>query len=369
MARTSDVATFSSEKHAETVSKMRERREAVHAAGEDVYRRTGKLHENVDIHGKKRVSRNSMTKNADGTFTLKNGVALPILSQFDGTGSMGGNVEKAFNAIPVFDTMLGSVRTRYNTQIATGVMQDVVDRHPVFQMSQFESDNRFAEQMRYLVPDKGGGDSTEDYDLGLAYLMGGVETDIFNFYGLKGYAFLVADEIGRGNVTASSAKEHLGLNMQNMSTKDICTKIVERWHQFYIHVGGRDDRATDWWSDRLGANRIVVVPDPDFLAEVQAGLIYVTETLQPDERGFINFITVGGANRRISPSEASKVWKWLQSVQTLFGAQAKLPNFNSIPMPGSIFADYRDRLPSGVTSTSITKPETGLAKKFDWSNF
>ena len=50
--------------------------------------------------------------------------------------------------------------------------------------------------MGLLVPERGGGDATEDYQLGLfavAYL---TKTSIVR-YGLKGYYFIVGDERGR----------------------------------------------------------------------------------------------------------------------------------------------------------------------------
>jgi hypothetical protein len=386
MARVTDVATFNSKAFEETVSTMRARREAVHDKGETIYRTTGRLDPNVDVKGKQRVSRNSMVPGTEaGTFVLPNGIALPILSQFDGTGSMAENVEKAFEAIPVLDTMLSGIRTRYNTQIASAVVQDVGDGHPVFQMSQFESDNRIAEQMRLLVPDRSGGDAPEDYDLGLAYLLLATRMDIFDFYGLRGYTFIVGDQIGRGQVRPGAVKDHLGHTLQSsMETRDICRQLLQKWHLFYIQVGSgggaTHNSATTWWQDKLGSNRVVLVPNPDLLAEVQAGLIYVTETEQPTPEGFEAFITSNGENKRVSAREAREVWKWLTSAGVPFGLQAKLPGFNAIPKPGDIFANYRHAWPIGhpkageqpVVSETDDAPTTILPatkKPIDWSKF
>ena len=391
MARVSDTATFNTKTYRDTVATMRARRERVHDAGERVYRETGRLDPNVDIHGNRRLSRNSMVRDGDH-FILKNGIALPIFSGFDGTGSMGGNVAKAFEAIPVIDTMLAGIRHRYNTQIASAVVQDVVDTHPVFQMSQFESDIRIAEQIRLLVPDHGGGDETEDYDLCPTFLWLATQTDISDFYGLKGYAMIVGDQIGRGTVTAEGVKEYLGHTLQtrSMATKAICQALLPKWHIFYVHVGsgggGSRDFATDWWTDKLGQGRGLIVPDPDLLAEVQAGLIYTTETLDPTESGMIEFLLSGGANKRITEREAREVWKWIKDAGIPFGAQAKLPGYNEIPKPGDVFAHLRHAWPEGHprASENVTPTETGegevaalpaetptkkTGKPIDWNKF
>ncbi|MCL4384214.1 hypothetical protein M1116_02080 [Patescibacteria group bacterium] len=350
MGRKGDTSTFNSAKYDETVRRMREARESVHDKGERIFRETGKLDPNADIKGKRRVSHNSMERDGE-RFVLKNGIALPIVGAFDGTGSMGSLVGKAFEAIPAMDKMFDVLRRRYNTQVASAVWQDVCDPHPVVQMTQFESDVRIAEQIRLLVPDHGGGDATEDYDLGLAYLMVGVDTDIFPFYGLKGYVSIVADEIGRGEVTQADVQEHLGQEWQKrMTTKAICAQLLTQWHIFYVQVaygGELHSHTTKWWTEVLGTGRVVKVTDPEYLAEVQAGLIYVTETLQPTLEGLVEFLTVEGANKRITKAGVSQVWGWLQEAREHFGAQVKLPGYKSIPKPGDVFSDLRNPWPIG----------------------
>jgi hypothetical protein len=58
-------------------------------------------------------------------FVLPAGVAMPVKTDLDTTGSMGGNVDIAFRSLPkVFDLLAHGDRAvlkRYHTQIATGV--------------------------------------------------------------------------------------------------------------------------------------------------------------------------------------------------------------------------------------------------------
>lgn len=387
MARTKDVATFDTRTFRLTVDAMKARGERVHDAGEQVFKETGRLDPMVDVFGKVRLSHNAMIREGD-VCRLVNGPKIPLLFGTDGTGSMGENVAKAFFAMGNIDAMLAGIRGRYQMDISFAVLQDVVDPHPPYQMAEFESDNRAVDHVRMLIPDKQGGDEIEDYDLGLWYVGNAVDTDIVR-YGLKGYYFVVADQIGRGVVTSDGVNRYLGHKMQGnrISTRNICRDLLSKWHLYYVQVGsgrgGVRDSTTDWWEDKLERGRVVVVPDPDCLAEVQAGLIYVTETLQPTEAGLIEFLLAGGANRRISQREAREVWGWLQDAGQYFGAQARLPGYLDIPKPGDVFVHYRHVWPIGhpranenitpgeapVTPITPTPSTPSASKPIDWSKF
>ena len=388
MNRLRDTTTFDSRIYEASVADMRARRERVHDLGEQVLRETGQIHPNVDIRGKMRVSHNAMVPNdtGDGTSVLANGIAWPLVSFFDGTCSMGGNVAKAHAAAGAIDAMLSRIRDAgANTQLAAGVVQDVVDHYPVVQMTQYESDNRRVEQLRLLLPAMGGGDAIEDYDLALAYMMLGLDLDIWQ-YGLKGYAFIVADEIGRGIVRPRDVQQHLGHVLQSqMTTQAICQKLLSKLHLFYLQVGNASRRdVSQWWNGNLGRGRTIQVPNPNLLAEAQAGLVYVTEVLEPTQEGLREFLLAEGANKRISQQDTSKIWQWLQQAVDHFSAQAQLIRTNGpLPRPGDVFRHYRDAWPIGhprehennpVLETTDQAEGTNAAPKptgssIDWEKF
>lgn len=399
MARASDTVTFNPELHKKTVETMRSRREEVHATGKKVYEETGRLDKLVDITAGVRVSRNSMTKDAE-KFVLSNGIALPIWSPSDGTGSMGENLAKTLYAMDAIETLLDPIRALgYNTQLASGVAQDVCDSHPVGQMSQFETDNRRVDEIKLLVPDSGGGDETEDYQILLAYAML-TETDIYNFYGLKGYAFLMADQICResldtisddhteGNVSVLNhvkglLKGRAGLQ-RSATTKAINQELLRKWHYFYLQVGHGGPGIADWWKKRGMENRVVQVPDADYLAEVQAALIFVTEMEQANKDSVVRFLVEGTkSNKRVSKRDAEQVWGWISGAGIPFGAQFKLRAGKQLPKPGDIFAHWRHAWPEGhpkasenVTPTGEDEPSPKSGGKkakstggLDWSKF
>lgn len=374
-----DTAHFDTERYTRTRDAMAARSEEVHAKGREIYRKTGHMDPLVDVKGKLRLSHNSFKKDGDKAI-LVNGIALPVWSGFDGTGSMGEMAGIAHAAMGEIMAMLNGVRHRYNPQLSTSVVQDVCDPHPVFQMSQFETDERVAEQIRLLIPDGGGGDSTEDYQLALAYLMLAVDADINNFYGLKGYGFIVGDEIGRERVEAELVLERLGHKLQkSMTTKAVAKEVLKKWHLFYIVVGN-DHGTSDWWLDKLGAGRVVMCPEPHLLAEVQAALVYATETDQPTKEGLFEFLSAGGSNKKVTKKVANEVWSWIEEAKVPFGAQTKLSGYADIPMPGAVFEHYRHQWPVGhpkfvenviPVEPAVSDPSASGAKreKPDWNLF
>ena len=373
MARPGDLDKFSAKTYRETVKKMADEGEKAGDRGQEVFKRTGKLDPLVNVFEVERKSCNAFSKNGDNTYTLVNGIKIPIISMVDGTGSMGENVEKGFLSMERLFDMLSPIQTRYQIDLSTAVVQDTVDFHPVFQMSQFESDNRAAEHVRLLVPDGKGGDAPEDYDLGLWYVENCVETDFVRYEGLKGYFFLIGDQIGRGRVCKDDVKTHLGHSMQedSVSTSEICDSLLKKWNFFYIEVEGSTS-AHSWWSKRIGSERVIEIDNPDLLAEVQASLVYVTEYSQPTEEGLGEFLKAKGNNKNVSQTDISTVWEWLQVAESLFGAQAKAEGYNNIPMPGDIFKDIRDIWPighEGGTTTPENPTPPPDAEKINWTKF
>lgn len=348
--RTTDVSEFNSLAFEASVEKMAERREAVHKPAEEIYRRTGRLDPLVDVYGTRRLSRTAMAPHGDGLALAMHGIPLSILNGRDATGSMAENVDKAFYASGLFSNMLSGVGDRYQPQIANGIYQDVGDTHPVCQVTQFEPDERQAEQQRMLYPDRSGGDTPEDVETILAYAALAVELDMWR-YGLKGHFQLVGDQVGRGFITPSLAEKHLGHKLQaEISTSDLIDELLGYWHLFFIQVGsgggGSRNSVTTWWEQQFGSKgHVVICPDPDRLAFVQAGLIYVLETASPTEAGLKAFLSANGDNTVLSDREAREVWSWLQIASPHFGAQTKLPGYADMPLPGSIFAHYRHTWP------------------------
>lgn len=317
-----------------------------------------------------RMSNNLLVPEGDG-FSLKFGVAMPVETDIDTTGSMGGNVEIAFRVQPKVQNLLiqgkDAVLKRYHTQIATGVVQDRQDRFP-YQRSQFEPDNEVEAQMALLNPEKDGGDSIEDYQLGLfaaAYLS---KTSITN-YGLRGYYFSVGDERGRDLFEQEVLERVFGPTVLEKafgkstatlpSVKEAVAEALSKWHIFFLQVGDKSD-VTSWWRGLIGKERIVRLPKTEDLAEVQACIIGLTEGVL-DARSAVSFLK----EANVSAGEAQRIVDACLGIP--LGLQKTLPNFDKIPMAGAKFANREDIWPgtkgAGKLKKSVAVSETAAPVK------
>lgn len=306
-----------------------------------------------------RVAGNLLVAAGD-VFELKFGVAMPGKTDIDTTGSMGGNVDIAFRVQPKVQNLLiqgkNAVLKRYHTQLATGVVQDRVDRFP-YQVSQFEPDNEVERQMGLLVPERSGADPTEDYQLGLfstAYL---TETAIVK-YGLKGYYFSVGDQQGRDEfddgvlrqVFGSKVFELAKLSKDSLpSTDEVAKKLLSNWHGFFLQVG-KNRYVTEWWSRVLGRERVIALPRTELMAEVQAVVIGLTEGVL-DLKSAVDFLK----EAKVSVSDAKAIVEACGQIPV--GLQASLPNFDKIPLAGAKFASRDDIWPIGTKGASAGKAE------------
>ncbi|KKS37064.1 MAG: hypothetical protein A3G49_00675 [Candidatus Sungbacteria bacterium RIFCSPLOWO2_12_FULL_41_11] len=327
-------------------------------------------------YGAVREARNLLVPDGE-EFVLKFGVAMPVESDLDTTGSMSGNVDIAFRVLPKVQNLLvqgtRAVLRRYHTQIATGVIQDQGDTFP-YQRSQFEPDNEVERQMGILVPERGGGDAPEEYQLSLfaaAYLS---QTDIRK-YGLKGYYFIVGDELGRDRLDRRLLQQVFGASVfekafgpnpsQSLpSIAEVAKKALEDWHVFFLQVGANED-TVKWWTKLLGRERVIRLPKTEDLAEVQACVIGLTE-------GVISIETLSDALSANRASEAERIARAVAGIPV--GLQATYPNFTNIPSIGARFRSRNDIWPmdadakTGKLKSSKKEPKapkTGDKKKDD----
>ncbi len=357
MGETKHNEQFDQTRYRATVNRMKAVNEDVSEKGRRVKDETGRLHPNVDIMGKApRVSRNAMVPGEGNTYSLASGVSLPVLSIFDTTGSTAHWLEDFFKTAERQYMVLDGVRTRYNPQFATGAVCDTynvgANDIPVVQVSQFESNTESADQVRLILPASMGNDSsTEDYQLALYYATL-VKADIWEMYGLRGYLTLSLDEIGREPVTRSDVRRYLGQegDFPELSVRQIADKLHENWHFYILQVptgghGGLLDATHSWWTRRIGRGRVIQVQEPRLLADVRAALIYATEAEKPTFNGFTAFMKAG-RDVKLDAHDLNSVWRMIQVAEEHFSAQAKLPGYHDIPLPGSVFSHFRHAWPT-----------------------
>lgn len=216
--------------------------------------------------------------------------SIPIVMGLDQTGSMG--------SVPrVIQTKLKEVFSLLNLR---GYVEDPQisiaaygDTHadPIrttVQISAFESDNRIDDNLDNLLLYGGGGGNQGETMTGLWYMMSKVESDAWEKRMKKGYAFFVADEVAL-DLTAEQVKGFCGDAQPSapLTVKELAANIKETWEVFILLVNNRtakNQRSEKFYTDLFGIDHVLVLEDPDVIAETIALTIGVNEgTIDLDE--------------------------------------------------------------------------------------
>lgn len=305
---------------------------------------TGKLDPLVDPSGFGviRLSLPRVERKCEHLYELNVGTPMPIETRVDTTGSMGHNVDVAMKVLPDAFEQWTKVLKGYDIQVATGIFGDVRDKFPLCR-PQFEMHTeKIVKQLTLMVPEKNGGDVPEDPDLGIfggAYLV----RAYINRIGLKGYDFTVTDAPGRGRIDQKELErvygdkvfEKVAENQHRLNShgsielSDVWNVLLDRAHAFVLQVGDLSGAKT-FWHHHVGKNRVVQLPDTEFLPHVQAVIIGLTE-------GSLTLTDVADFLKEGNMEE-----RWIdrvcESVANIpLSAQAQLPNFSRRPVKGDLF--------------------------------
>jgi len=347
---------FSSDTFAARTTRTMESGSAT-SAGEQRQKEGKGLHDLVDPsrYGVIRPSRNRYVEVDGGLWQLYHGPKIGIESLLDTTGSMGGNVALAMGCLPSLYGMLSGEKNallgRYDIDIATSVFGDMSDKY-VLQRSQFEmTDEKIHEQMTCMYPEKGGGDADEDPQYGIfaaAYLTNSM---IARVYGLKWYHFTISDACGRSYIDANTLKRVFGddvfkilaedgqqISQRNLpDTAQVVQDLLKSAHGFFLQVGDNAS-TTRFWRSLYGKERVILLPETQYLPHIQAAVIGLTEATL-DLQSVQEFLCSEGMPKVM----ARDVSRALSGIP--LGAQAALPNFNKIPKRGDLFKNKGDAWP------------------------
>lgn len=199
---------------------------------------------------------------------------------FDVTGSM-------FEVPKIFQEKLAKlmdilqVNGLKHFQVLVGALGDqTCDRVPL-QVGQFESDNRFDDQLRKIVLERGGGGQYEEsYDLALFFAARLTGIDCWEKRGKKGYLFLSGDEMPR-DVSRTAVMDVFGIALEaDIPFREILEEAKKRFEVFFI-IPGQTDHAGDpklerTWRSLLGEN-VLRLSEPEGVCELIASQIALVE--------------------------------------------------------------------------------------------
>lgn len=299
----------------------------------------------------------------DGVWQLTRGLPMAIETLLDTTGSMGGNVELAFNSLPLLYAMLtegdNPLLGRYDPQIATAIFNDVQDRNTaVLARSQYEMAEKIPEQMAMLPPGHGGGgNGKEDPQYGL-FAAAHLTAPTILQWGLLPYHFTVSDEPVAPTIESSWLKHLFGddvfdrvrengfdLEAGDHQVSAAIATLQTRAHAFFLQVpygswggSGETNRVYAQWSELYGADHVVTLRSTEYLHYVEAIIIGLTEGVLDLESAVV-FLREHGLDEEVA-------FELVESVAHIdLGAQARRDGFDAIPLAGALFGEKTDITP------------------------
>lgn len=208
--------------------------------------------------------------------------SIPIAIVFDVTGSMAGiPVILQKKLANLMDIVIDKAKLK-DPQVLVGAIGDYhSDRYPL-QVGQFESDNRFDEQLRNIILEAGGGGSmTESYGLAYRFAAHHTVTDCFEKRGKKGYFFTMGDEMAYQNMTKEEIETVFGVTCNGPeSINDLYALASEKWEVYHLFCAdsgyGSNETIKEYWRELVG-EKFIEVKDSSLVCEIIAGIINMVE--------------------------------------------------------------------------------------------
>lgn len=214
--------------------------------------------------------------------SVANPNSLPIILALDTTGSMGSIIHTAIDKYNMVIEEIVTKKAIPDPAMMTMFVDDVFVCDPALQVSQFESDERVAEQMGEMyITGNGGGNNSESYHLPLYMAAFKTRTDAFEKRGKKGYLFITGDEMMPPPLTPEQIKHVFGPDenvSEPLSYMDLFQAASRMYHVFHVaavHGGGREDSYRNAWKD-IGES-LIILNDMEKLPEIIVSTIRIIE--------------------------------------------------------------------------------------------
>lgn len=216
-----------------------------------------------------------------------------IIIGLDVTGSMGFIAEE-INKNRLGPLVEGILERKPVTDphIMMMAIGDITCDSAPLQATQFEADNRMADQLSDLWLEGGGGGNTyESYDLPWLFAAKKTKIDCFEKRGKKGYIFTIGDEMPPRTAGRQLLNESIGTSLQvDYKIEDVLEEAQEKYNVFHIIVEEgyycqsehRRNSVFEAWGNLLG-KKAIKMKHHKYVAEVIQSVMEVNEGVNPDD--------------------------------------------------------------------------------------
>lgn len=238
--------------------------------------------------------------------------SVPIMIAFDVTGSMGRIPLVMQQKLPkLMDTILAKTSVADPQILMSAVGDYHSDQYPV-QVGQFESDNRFDEQLRNIILEgNGGGQGMESYGHTFYVANNLLATDAWEKRGKKGYLFTIGDERFWPELSAKELNDVYDIGAEvGVQVSDLIAQSKERWEIFHIVPTQTQYRGANasFWREHLD-ERVIELDDMDLVCETIAGAISMMESATQASTAMSDIGLTGDAGRNLAQALSGLVSK------------------------------------------------------------
>jgi uncharacterized protein YegL len=208
--------------------------------------------------------------------------SVPISLLLDVTGSMSQVPKLMQEKLPALMGLL--IRKGYLEHPAIQIVAfgDATCDHTPLQVGQFESGIEIENDLTNLfLEGGGGGQQTESYELALYFEDRHVVTDHYQKRGMKGYMFIIGDEMPYNKLKIHEVEQVIGDKLtEAISVEQIIQSLREKWEIFYIlpnHTNNYHDLMIRNKWEKLLPERVIYLDDPSLINETIAAQIGMFE--------------------------------------------------------------------------------------------
>lgn len=205
-----------------------------------------------------------------------------IIIGLDVTGSMNDILKGVAEKLGVLVSEILDRKPVADPQIMFCAIGDAMcDSYP-FQVTQFESDIRIAEQLTQLYFEQGGGGNRfESYPLTWYFAANHTSIDCFEKRGKKGFLFTMGDDCFPSVITKSEVSEIFGEDIpENIQTDALLSQVNRKYEVFHLVLdrdncwGGGDSSQIEKWRELMG-ERVIKVKDYTKIPEIIVSILEV----------------------------------------------------------------------------------------------
>jgi len=187
---------------------------------------------------------------------------IPIIVALDVTGSMG-KIPQLLVQGGLSTLIKNILELVPNPHIMFMAVGDVVagDKYPL-QATQFEADNRIADQLQNLVIEGGGGgNGSESYPLAWHFAYTKISLDCYKHRKEKGFLFTIGDDASPFGIEGHDIKIVMGAEAPYLKTIDILKKAEAMYEVFHLLITENKtctEAVQNSWQELLGERAISV---------------------------------------------------------------------------------------------------------------